>query len=290
MRTTIFALFILVATGCELVVDIDVPAEKPKLTLNAFFTPDSTWHAELTLSRYILDDNPYQPVNDAVVTIHQNGNLVATLLHQGDGHYKAAGSPVAGQAYEIRAESTVYGRVQSQSFVPEPVVIEDVQLDMPPTQPTTSNPEVPITLVFQDRPGEANYYQILIYMEHRAYDEEGNEHVYYWPTHLESDDPALNNGELFDDSRIGYFNDVQFEGKRVTIRLKGLYWNFYGYRRALVVLRCLSEDLYRYETTRELQEETTGNPFAQPVQVYNNIANGFGIFAGYSQSVFVLEN
>jgi hypothetical protein len=31
---------------------------------------------------------------------------------------------------------------------------------------------------------------------------------------------------------------------------------------------------------------TSGDPLAQPVNAYNNIQNGFGIFAGYSASVY----
>ncbi|MFP4340863.1 MAG: DUF4249 family protein [Cyclobacteriaceae bacterium] len=32
-----------------------------------------------------------------------------------------------------------------------------------------------------------------------------------------------------------------------------------------------------------LQLDTDGNPFAEPVPVYNNIMGGYGIFAGFSQ-------
>jgi hypothetical protein len=49
------------------------------------------------------------------------------------------------------------------------------------------------------------------------------------------------------------------------------------------VLRTTTEEYYRYHYTRDLQASVEKNPFAQPVQVYNNIANGLGIFAGYYQ-------
>jgi len=31
------------------------------------------------------------------------------------------------------------------------------------------------------------------------------------------------------------------------------------------------------------------DPFAEPVQVYNNIENGFGIFAGYAADVDTIK-
>jgi hypothetical protein len=49
-------------------------------------------------------------------------------------------------------------------------------------------------------------------------------------------------------------------------------------------LRSLSSAYYNYRVTYNLQQETKGDPFAQPVQVFNNIQNGYGIFAAFSQS------
>ena len=56
-----------------------------------------------------------------------------------------------------------------------------------------------------------------------------------------------------------------------------------------VYLISASEDYFRYKRTYSLQEESSGDPFAQPVNVYNNIENGFGIVAGYSEDVFVYK-
>ena len=49
------------------------------------------------------------------------------------------------------------------------------------------------------------------------------------------------------------------------------------------VLRTTTEEYYQYNFTSDLQASVESNPFAQPVQVYDNIENGLGIFAGYSQ-------
>ena len=49
------------------------------------------------------------------------------------------------------------------------------------------------------------------------------------------------------------------------------------------LLRTVTEEYYQYIFTRDLQASVENNPFAQPVQVFDNIENGLGIFAGYSQ-------
>ena len=51
-----------------------------------------------------------------------------------------------------------------------------------------------------------------------------------------------------------------------------------------LVLRNVTEEYYNYNFTRDLQASVESNPFAQPVQVFDNIGGGLGVFAGYSQT------
>ncbi|MBK6525335.1 MAG: DUF4249 family protein [Crocinitomicaceae bacterium] len=39
----------------------------------------------------------------------------------------------------------------------------------------------------------------------------------------------------------------------------------------------------------EKYQETAGDPFAQPVQVYSNVENGFGIFGGCFIEILVFD-
>lgn len=50
-----------------------------------------------------------------------------------------------------------------------------------------------------------------------------------------------------------------------------------------ILLRTTTEEYYDYFYTRDLQASVENNPFAQPVQVFDNIEGGLGIFAGFSQ-------
>jgi hypothetical protein len=43
--------------SCETTVDIEIPFEKPQVTLNADFINNTFPHLRLTYSRHILDDN-----------------------------------------------------------------------------------------------------------------------------------------------------------------------------------------------------------------------------------------
>ena len=57
---------------------------------------------------------------------------------------------------------------------------------------------------------------------------------------------------------------------------------------SLIYNNNISKSYYYYRTSLELYVDAPRNPFAQPVQVFSNINNGFGIFAGAQISYFVL--
>ncbi len=52
----------------------------------------------------------------------------------------------------------------------------------------------------------------------------------------------------------------------------------------------MSEDYYKYEKTYIKQVENKENPFASVIEVYSNITNGVGIFAGYNRQMIHLRD
>ncbi len=46
---------------------------------------------------------------------------------------------------------------------------------------------------------------------------------------------------------------------------------------------------YLYRRSIDDYENAQGDPFAEPVQVYSNIENGYGIFAGFSKSTYEIS-
>lgn len=58
------------------------------------------------------------------------------------------------------------------------------------------------------------------------------------------------------------------------------------FRRFFIEVRSISEDYYLYNKTLSIQEAISDDPFAEPVQIYSNIENGHGIFAGYNPQLF----
>jgi len=47
--------------------------------------------------------------------------------------------------------------------------------------------------------------------------------------------------------------------------------------------------MYEYLKSLELYSLSSGNIFAEPVQIYSNMDNGLGIFGGYAQKSFTVD-
>ena len=278
--TSIFILFI--CLGCELIVDIDVPFEHNDLTVNSFFNPDSLWKARVTLNRFILDTLPLSKINNALVVVYEDGHPVDTLMSKGDGYYKSdTGKPMIGKTYELKAIAEKYQAVSGVCQVPIPVEIMDAKFSV--LLRDNSQTDI-IKIKFKDPPQQKNYYNIVLLSR-------GEEYSY--PVRFESDDPSFEKAS-FSYSDYGYggllLKDILFDGQETEITIQSTELGYSYLDEVVVILRSVSEDYYRYKTTLALQASTSGDPLAQPVNVYSNLDGGFGIFAGYSQSTFVRQN
>jgi hypothetical protein len=284
MRKSIPVLILLTLFGCELIVDIDVPFEHEQLTLNSVFHNDSLWTATLSLNHHILNSSPFERIENGLVVLYQNDLPIDTLTHQQNGVYQSnTGKPLQGNAYEIRASAEKYGSVAARSSIPLGAPITNVEI----ISSTTAEgfPSNTFRVKFKDDASMQNYYQIILEVESDYLDfQTGQPRTRRNRMAIESDDPATQseNTNSYDGILL---KDIFFNGKEVEVSFKTPYYNVQNSGTILITLRTLSEDYYKYKTTEQLQENTSGDPFAQPVNVYNNIENGFGIFAGYSQSI-----
>jgi hypothetical protein len=240
----------------------------------------------LSLNRHILSDSPFQTIDNADVVVQHQG-VVVNKLSRNEGFYFSSGwKPKIGETYEIVATTESFGSVSSSSFIPAPEKITKVEMIEGPVL-SHGEPDNTLRVTFTDTSTEANYYQITVATEDEYYNRELDEIVisrHFIP--LDSDDPVIQNAILNQYEGV-LLKDILFNGKETTVSLKTSDpFLFQMPADFIITLRTVSEDYYRYKSTYSLQLDTSGDPFAQPVNVYNNIENGFGIFAGFSQSEY----
>ncbi len=283
----------LLGMGCSNVVEIDVASRKPTAVLNAIFTPDSTWRVSLTESNDVLSDKYYyQPITDALVTIYnKNGETIETLSLSSTSDYAYKGKlvPQEDETYSIIAE--IKGeKFSATSRVPKVVAISSVQVDSVDGNVPYAN----VGIKFSDPSVEKNYYSIKIIetgYEVRNYNGT-NDTTYYEregsflpldPKYQENSDDGFFDDDYIPRSNEVFFQDDLFDGQAYVFRLRP--YSGRGATRTRVVLLSVSEEYYNYFRTKKIQDRGDLDPFSQPAQVYSNIKNGVGIFAGYGVSV-----
>jgi hypothetical protein len=276
----IFTLFVL--CGCELVVDIDDPYPGPQLTLNSLFNPDSLFVANLTMNRSPLSVAPeYTGIENGKIVIYENNNAVDTLENKGYGFYRSRDfRPQAGKKYSIKAIVENFQEVTSTSETPSKTEIIAVSISS--TVTNQNEIQSTIKLKFKDDPKHTNFYEIQAFDLIQYINSQREIINIMQPIVIELDDPSLS-GENFNYLDGILLKDIRYSGKEVELPIKAISFSEIS---PIIILKTLSEDCYRYKVTRDLQQETAGNPFAQPANVYNNITRGFGIFAGYSSSEY----
>lgn len=284
MTRLIFLICSLLFLGCQTVVDIDIPVSARKLVINSINNPDSTWRATITLSRHILDESPFiVPTNAFVTVIDPINNAVVDQLQfsSTSGAYLGLFKPEVDKEYMLRVIVPGYETVEAVGSIPVQVPITKIEIDSSSVYNDPSGLSS-VKIHFSDPPSKKNFYKLSFESHHYwVYNQDTIWNSY--DVYFEVDDPTLKsnftNGNLF-------VADTFFEGKNHTLSVKiPHYFNSGNTQSLSVKLLSLSEDYFRYATTLNLQQSTSGDPFSQPVQVYTNIRNGLGIFGGYNQYV-----
>jgi hypothetical protein len=281
---------VLFLSGCYEVTEVNVPFNNPSLVINSVFTPDSSWAVSVTLNQQIFDKTDFKTVDDAMVTISENNVPVETLKSTGNGRYKSENKPVAGRSYEITVNSSKYGVAKANSFIPLPVQLMEAEVVQ---AGTATGSDALVKIRFQDVPSTTNYYQLVILWQGSKTVVTGwsstQELKTSQTTTVDSKDPAISIRDEIGSSILAYgdgysFKDSFFDGQETELTFSCRYFADAQWtdQKLVIMLRSISEEMFLYKRTMLLQYYFEGDPFSQPVHVFNNIENGYGIFAGYS--------
>ncbi len=296
-KNSIYLLLLCCLIGCETSIEIDLSDEVPSLVLNSFFNPDSNFAIGLTRSQYVLDEGPFVHISDAEVVLFDDQQNELSRLEETDleGVYKSDFVPTVGTLYHIEVFKEGYDRISSSSHIPlDPVSVRAIDVEQAePIEDSLYQYQLNYNISFEleDELGE-DYYEVILY-EQRIDSNDFNGELYFqdYKKRVESNDSffeevGLGDGlllsdKLFDGSTVG----LNFTSNLTFISCRELCKHY----EARLEIRKVSKDFFEYKKSYYQQREVRGNALAEPVPVYTNIKNGFGIFAGYQSSFFLLD-
>jgi len=274
-----------VIASCEKEIVLKQDEIDPRIVVNSIFTANDTIWVELSESRNVLFDGPMPTITDAALKLTDgNGTVLGYFTHQSDGnYYMPAVLPVAGNRYGITASKEGFKAVSAFSSAPQLISINSID-----TVSLSDLSEMEFTIKFAENLAEKNYYSISI-TGYYGYEDEFGEIVYWENNYFSTKEFYVVNGggEIGDDgTKYGaefYFSDDALSGDNISFTGRIYYFAEAEYPGFFVVkVASLSEELYKYKVTYANYLNTQGSPFAEPVRVYSNIENGFGIFGGSS--------
>ncbi|MEO7695786.1 MAG: DUF4249 family protein, partial [Chryseolinea sp.] len=199
----------LLLSGCDLVVDIDIPLKNPSLVVNLVFDPQNKWSAYVGRNNQVLDTAVVRVAN-ALVVIYAGGLSVDTLTYLDHGYYGSDDYPALEVDYEVRVSAPDFGDVTANSFAPVPAQITSVSVGQEVSEKGKSYNNVKI--VFKDDPDTENFYELTLETVDVNMDSNGNVIEETRPIAMTTDDPLSTTGQS-DEVYALQFKDVLFNGK-----------------------------------------------------------------------------
>ena len=272
-------------TSCSTDIDYNPPDIKRSIAIYSILKPDSLLSVFVTRSQN-LNDEDIAYVSDATVKIlDENGMLLDSALYTGDGLYQSKFKIIENQKITINVESSGFDAVNASDYTPQKVIIKKAEyLRSFEYDPINDYEYGLLTLVFQDNPNDKNFYEIVLLNDHQ-----NGSFGRLTPFIISNEFVSINSNEL-DRPRSILFNDVLCNGKEIVLRIK-----VHSSMAPYVVVRNTTETYYRYQkslyTYLYTQPEQNDRYFnIDPVNVFTNVTNGFGIVAGYCQDEYQSVN
>ncbi|MCI5058358.1 MAG: DUF4249 domain-containing protein [Flavobacteriales bacterium] len=292
--------------SCEKEIPIDVEESEPKIAVNGVFKQDSLWSIQVSKSKHLLDTSQYAWVDNANVKIVSDQGNEIDLSYFTNGIYRSLTAfPKLNERYTLRIETDGFPLIETSAALPTPIEISKID-----TGSVSVEGEIlkNISIGLND-PEDENYYNITFISRYTQYesiwDDQGNQIVldstlgYETILDMHTTDFDLQNSQGEDVFEKGWyfgdqglnFTDLNFNGRETTLDINLSMWHFsndtsyasnFKKEMIYVILSSISKELYLYKESLNKYWNTVDNPFAQPVQVYSNIENGIGVFAGQS--------
>lgn len=304
----VLAVVVLVSTGCESTVDVEVPDHRPQLVVNSLFANGERWAVEVSRTTGAFQgdtlSSPRFTLDDATVTVTASGGPQRTLSYTDTltraelvgfraslpGAYTTLESaPEPGRPYTVRVQADGYEPVEATSRipVPVPVTVTSTARRIPTDIPIVAQKRT-ITLRIQDPPGEDNYYWVRIAQFRRSSSREVLFTTQDWSIINDAPTDLDDTGEVV--LARAYFQDALFDGRahEIDLNVEESIGTPPGsgageddpYPYFVVEVGVLSADLYEYLVSARILDETNDNPFAEPVDLYSNVEPGYGLVAG----------
>ena len=266
------------------VVKIEIPKHEPKVAMSALWlSQDTLPFVHIDKSRGILDEENQPLPEDASVKLYINGSLADTAVFYSEFNNNREGkyifpqlnyTPVAGDEFRLEATFDGLPVANAVQVMPDQISIDKAEYIPNGGGSIDGGQSDLLNVTFTDPGDSEDYYQIRLFnlTKYPDYSNMQDSITELQSTYLETNDPTL----IMADGAL-LFSDKSFNGQQVTI--KGQTYGGWGVIQSHEVhLVHITKEAYYYLTSLSTYWNAVDNPFSQPVNVYSNIKDGYGVF------------
>ena len=299
------------ATACVKEYDPGFSEHEPQLVINAVFSTDTTIIASLSQSKSITSSADLTTLGDAVVELYEEGVKIEELevqsktdtnyVYSSQGQsieintvysYHSNVQAVAGKTYAITASKAGFQTVRAESTMPNDLQADNIKLSTEDLREETdefgqTRYTGSLYVDIDDVAGEENFYEFKLYYTFIDTLFSGEVNIQRYQEYItvsEGTGESTFSDEFSLDAPPEHFSDIGFDGttKRFVISEVSFYNQPSSNVQLDLEVRSLSKDYYNYYSSYNKHSYNEGNFLAEPVTVYNNVENGYGVFAGYT--------
>ena len=292
----------LILVSCEKDVTVKVPPQPVKLVINGITGINTPFSVTVGKTAGILEPTSPQSyqVTNAMVQLYENNLLKDTLVFNVNSHtydVKHNTIPKPGFTYLINVSAPDFITAESATITPADIIIENVTTRANVRTDADGNMYDEVKIRFTDNASISNYYLINLRRPFNG----GNGNIHYEDIYcmhsMDKDIDRRNNADPTDFEncidREFFMTDKYFNGMSkemiVFIRhddLKPVINSFDNREyKAVVELNNITSDHYKYRRSYTAYQDAEENPFAEPVLLFTNVKNGYGIFSTYNLAI-----
>jgi hypothetical protein len=287
MKRLIAILFLPMIFSCEKTIKYEIPELPPSFSVDGRIMTDDTVKVFVGRTEYSLSSDNPEIVSDARVRLIENGQNEIELQwvrqSSGSGYYQTSYLPKANNSYRIEVENNELGLASGEATALSPIDITSYEID---------STRLTFSVSFKDPSGSEDFYAIKAFVRTQSFE---------YPIFLGTTDPSVDFFYDFQDELLGdnvkygytaFLSDESFDGRVKTVDFTefAAFINPGSVSEDIVLeLIRISEDYYKHERSKGGQYTGGDNPFAEPVQIYSNISNGFGIVAAGASTREIIE-
>jgi len=290
---------IFIFSSCEKEISPHFMDGDRKIVLNSIINPDSLISVYLSESIFpdesffspSLNTGGYKTIEGAKVELYDNDSLLGLLQYIGAGKYISGFKPKTNQDYSLKVTADKFPQAKAKTNLPIKIPIDSVRL-ISENENENVFYKLNIRLFFNDLPDVKNYYYLVVLYNNTKF----NTFNFWGKRIFKSNDPVFL--KHIDQKQYYIFDDELFDGEEYGLSLQ-LTTNIYDGLSSDTIhyhfyLCSINYDLYNYLKSYNKVVLTTDSdhnpiPLSEPVNFYNNIENGFGIFGGYQIDIVTLE-